>query len=610
MAYYLLKSSALLAVLFFFYKLYLEGEHMHVFKRFFLLFSLLFALSVPLITVTYTVVIPSVPQELNAGLQTLGESIHSESRKSQLWIMALSIVAYLTGFIIMLVRFCKNIRKLLKRAAQNPKVTSTKSIRVLHGDRIPPHVFWRYLFLDRAAFRAGNIPTEVLMHEEAHAVQLHTLDILVIEILQIVFWFNPLLYLYNKSIRLNHEFLADQAVLNQITTKKNYQQILIGLTQATPGHGLISAFNFPSIKKRLLIMNTEKNRNRMHTKCVFLLPLCAILFLAFSDRAPLYIEEATPDLIVATPLQSTHSIDLPSATDTTPAPPSKEEINEYNRLAKKYNAQDPSFLKIDGDEVNTLSKIYRSMTIGQRRSAEPFPVLAKPPAPPAPPAPPLTPVPPAPPKATPPSQPPAPPAPPVPPSPAKAPRPPAPPVPDHHAQLGGDYNAKMAQLKATYADLHMQRKQLEKEHEKMKYEARENLLREKERAQVEIREKEMEHEMEREKMQLEKLAYVQKEHEKAQRKMEQAAMELKLKMKEIEKEKTALHQNAPMPPAPPVSPYEHLQKMDALNATYTYNGKKISAEDARKLLKSHSDLRIKTKMTKESAPEVSIFRKQ
>ena len=71
------------------------------------------------------------------------------------------------------------------------------------------------------------MPSELIAHEKAHLDQKHTLDVLFVEILQIVFWFNPLLLFYKRAIKLNHEFLADQAVNAQFQSVKNYQNLLL-----------------------------------------------------------------------------------------------------------------------------------------------------------------------------------------------------------------------------------------------------------------------------------------------------------------------------------------------------------------------------------------------
>ncbi|HBY69604.1 MAG TPA: peptidase M56, partial [Flavobacteriaceae bacterium] len=73
----------------------------------------------------------------------------------------------------------------------------------------------------------NEIPEEVLLHEHAHAKQMHSVDILFIELLHVLFWFNPLFIFLKRSMKLNHEFLADRAVLKQGAETSVYQKLLL-----------------------------------------------------------------------------------------------------------------------------------------------------------------------------------------------------------------------------------------------------------------------------------------------------------------------------------------------------------------------------------------------
>src|SRR5690606_26392103 len=99
-----------------------------------------------------------------------------------------------------------------------------------------------------------KIENELFAHELVHVNQKHTLDILFAEFLIMVMWFNPLLYFYKKAIQLNHEFLADEKVIDAYQDVVSYQQMLLSRSSATPVLQLASNLNFGLTKKRLLMM--------------------------------------------------------------------------------------------------------------------------------------------------------------------------------------------------------------------------------------------------------------------------------------------------------------------------------------------------------------------
>lgn len=124
----------------------------------------------------------------------------------------------------------------------------------------------------------------ILLHEKAHASQRHTWDILLLELVQIFYWFNPFLAWYKYAIKLNHEFLADQSVLKHTGDIRHYQnQILTFITQAQT-HDLASNFSFKLTKKRLIMMTKETYKTKISMLSVSTLPFFLLAFLLFSQK--------------------------------------------------------------------------------------------------------------------------------------------------------------------------------------------------------------------------------------------------------------------------------------------------------------------------------------
>jgi hypothetical protein len=95
---------------------------------------------------------------------------------------------------------------------------------VLVDEKTLPHTFLNHIFVNFDDYNQRTIEDELYTHELVHVTQKHTLDILFIELLITIFWFNPLLYLYKKAIQLNHEFLADQKVVESYNNVPFYQR--------------------------------------------------------------------------------------------------------------------------------------------------------------------------------------------------------------------------------------------------------------------------------------------------------------------------------------------------------------------------------------------------
>ncbi len=265
---YLIKSVLCLFVLWGFYKIALEQQSAHIFKRFYLLASLVIALVLPLITISYTV--PDVAQSIETFTYTtpiitqpitvIGETTN--------WLAIALWAIYALGVLIFGFRFLRNIGQIRSKIRQNIHVFAQKAVHILVESSIVPHTFLNYIFLPRAAYETNRIPKEILRHEQAHVTQKHTLDILFIEFLQVIFWFNPLLHFIKRSIALNHEFLADQKAIDRQENHESYINLLVYHAQSPHHAPMTSALNYSltrppyrRAKKRILMINPFRPKN-------------------------------------------------------------------------------------------------------------------------------------------------------------------------------------------------------------------------------------------------------------------------------------------------------------------------------------------------------------
>ncbi|WAC01361.1 hypothetical protein N7U66_14995 [Lacinutrix neustonica] len=281
----LLKSTACLAIFIVFYKLLLEREKMHHFKRYYLLAALVVSFAIPFITfikyVEPTIAFSyfQVDNSLALNLEPVDAPVEAPINylPTLLWSL------YGLGALLFGIKFGINLFRIFSKINKNEKQNHGNFITVLLQDLVSPHTFFSYIFLNKIKFKTNAIPQEVLLHEATHAKQKHSLDVLFIELLQVLFWFNPLLYYIKKDIKLNHEFLADEAVLKQGTDSSTYQNMLLAFSSHATEPELANAINYSLIKKRFTIMKTKTSRKAIWLRSLLLLPLLGGLLFSFSS---------------------------------------------------------------------------------------------------------------------------------------------------------------------------------------------------------------------------------------------------------------------------------------------------------------------------------------
>jgi len=346
MIFYLIRFTACLTILLLFYKLYLEKESVHILKRAYLLGALILSLVIPFITFTFYI---SAPFEVVQPLkyQFINDLPISDTTTKIDYLPFVMWTIYALGVFIFSIKFCYNLAKTFYKIRYNPKVKSNRFTNVLLQKLVTPHTFFNYIFLNRDKFERNEIPKEVFLHEQCHAQQKHSLDVLFVELLKVVFWFNPLIYLAKYFIKLNHEFLADQAVLQKGISIPKYQHILLQFTSnKTPQ--LVNAINYSLIKKRFTVMKAKSSKKSIWLKSLFLVPLFALVIYGFSDKVFLQKEkgitqqelkfqekgktEGVPGVMMKKYKEFMHKCETTNVIDY---PTYKRMVIVYNKMSKK-----------------------------------------------------------------------------------------------------------------------------------------------------------------------------------------------------------------------------------------------------------------------------------
>jgi beta-lactamase regulating signal transducer with metallopeptidase domain len=286
---YLLRSGGCLLLLLVAYRLLLEKEKMFHFNRAYLLFSLVFSFIVPFIPMMdplHSVKLNNLPG-LSAGISQLvaapAAKAGSGSQAAQsIPLNTILLLCYSLVTLAVLARFVRNLYLIRRRAATHQQILLEEARLVLLPEKLVSHTFYKTIFINETAYREGLLEQEVLMHELAHVRQRHTLDILLVELLQVFFWFNPLLKLYKRAIQLNHEFLADAAVIDTYQNPRQYQYLLLNKVDPTTPYSLSSPLNYKITKKRLIMITTTPNSKNILVKKLTMFPLLLGALFLFS----------------------------------------------------------------------------------------------------------------------------------------------------------------------------------------------------------------------------------------------------------------------------------------------------------------------------------------
>ncbi len=280
---YLLKVNVALLLFYLAYYLVLRKLTFYTLNRLFLAFGIVFSAIYPLIDVSglfqskeqiaaaYLVTIPAWAYAPPAAATT-PEAF--DYWQLPVYLFGLGVSAMLLRFILQLVSLYK-IHLASVRAAH-------KGIRFREVSGISEAFsFWQTIYLNPSQHKTSELES-ILRHEQVHVKGWHTLDVLLAELNTVFCWFNPGVWPLKKAIKENLEFIADQNVVSAGVDRKMYQYLLLKVTGPSEPQ-IANQFNFPSLKRRIAMMNKKPTSKANQLKLLIMLPLVTFLLFAFRD---------------------------------------------------------------------------------------------------------------------------------------------------------------------------------------------------------------------------------------------------------------------------------------------------------------------------------------
>lgn len=285
---YSIKSALVLALLYLPYTLMLRQESFFRMNRITLLTILMLALVLPMVDIP-SLATPEQPvvYEMQHRIMLMTQEAEMTTKslaatnRTISWLGILAIV-YIIGVILALLIRLWQLFKIDKIIRGGCLWTdkSGKATIYCHIDDVAPFSWMRSIVISEKDYKPYG--REIMLHEKAHILNLHSMDILFLTLVEAVQWWNPIAYLLGHSLRDVHEYEADDYVLHQGISLHNYQELLVKKALANTSYAFANNFNHSLIKKRIYMMNHPKSNPWLRSKVLYILPVMLVVLTAFA----------------------------------------------------------------------------------------------------------------------------------------------------------------------------------------------------------------------------------------------------------------------------------------------------------------------------------------
>ncbi len=282
---YVLKSAGILSLFYLVYNIVLQKDINFRANRHFLIMGIIAAIFLPFITFNYTTYIETTPLD-DAGFVLIDQPIQQitvSGGTSPIDWLLIAATIYSIGFLIMLIKITVQLVSLYKLISTNKKTKKGRFTFIEIDNAIAPFSFFNYIVYNPELHNHRELEM-ILAHEQIHARQWHSLDILLVHITRALQWLSPFSWLYKKSIETNLEYIADNETIQQVESKKEYQLALVRASSSLPVPALTNNFYQSFIKKRIIMLNKSESKTKKNWKLLIILPLLAIFLFSFNRK--------------------------------------------------------------------------------------------------------------------------------------------------------------------------------------------------------------------------------------------------------------------------------------------------------------------------------------
>lgn len=360
---YDIKSAAVIAVFYLFYRILLSKETFHRLNRVILLLTAALSLILPLCTITTHKSI-AVPQAAMVSNNTVSQvaANHQFLIMGMTWWKFATICIFIAGVLFVLAKIALSIISVTSVISKGQKKKlNNGNILVITKEDISPFSWFRYIVATEEDAKHESI----LIHESAHIALNHSIDVICVNLLAAIQWFNPAIWMLRSDLKEIHEYEADAQVLEHGTDAKQYQFLLVRKAMADAGYSIANSFSHSTLKNRINMMLAIKSSAIKAFKALYIIPLIALSLTATA--------KTEYDYLVIKKQNSTSSV---SGKDTSNIKKEKVKyyINGKKASMKQLNAIKTSeidFIKIEkgeGKAVNVIIGDNASIRIPNTKS--------------------------------------------------------------------------------------------------------------------------------------------------------------------------------------------------------------------------------------------------
>ena len=370
------KVAVLIVVFYMFYRLLLSKETFHRVNRVVLLSTALLSFILPLCVITthQTVVLDAVPMVSVGNVQM--EVAPDE--QPALWQYALPLL-YIIGVVVVLSHTLLSVWRVLmlvRRSERIPQADGTTLCVV--PDEVPPFSFCSFIVMNRNDYNIGD--SAILAHERGHIRQHHSCDVLLVDLLTALQWFNPAMWMLRADLRAIHEYEADGAVLSQGINARQYQYLLITKAASIGGYSIANGISHSTLKNRITMMLQKKSPRSRFMKLLALVPIVGIALALNAETVNDYVYQQPRKKVVkkgsksATTKMGNNTIEIvPSQDAAEQADPAKavewvvakEPDKKPIVLLEGHRITYETFTRMDPDEIASITVLKDQPAVDQ-----------------------------------------------------------------------------------------------------------------------------------------------------------------------------------------------------------------------------------------------------
>ncbi len=287
---YLLKVSAVVAIFYISYKLFLQRDTFFESNRWFLIIGLLSSLMIPFLVIP--IYIEYTPVDLSDF--TINEQISTENIEKPFSILDYLPIIYGLGVAFFSIRFFIQFISLATLILKNKGLKKENFVFIETETNILPFSFFNWIVYNPEKFNPTELE-QIITHEKVHAKQYHSLDILITHLSCIVLWFNPFIWFYHKDLKQNLEFIADRKTVKEYNCKKSYQYTLLKTSMPSHQMALSNHFYNSLIKKRIVMLQKSKSKKINLLKYALVIPIIALFLMSFNTEEVFIEKDIKPN---------------------------------------------------------------------------------------------------------------------------------------------------------------------------------------------------------------------------------------------------------------------------------------------------------------------------